>query len=606
LALLSALFGSGSKSGQVMAGLLLSTLIANGLFADDRDREEKAAAGISSLVEELLMTLPVVKSVGEDAVAEDVQAAERFMAQACRDERSFARILACGTAPCNDDGVVSVPGTAPVWSACCFALWFLVKAQTKPEKLVGFRTFLPILGQVGIPRVRWLAGEMLIQLHLAGDDAPANAGKTAPSIGALATRQEQHVVEQTMAEQVTHSLEELQQGLSRNRGVMSQQEELTLQRQEPLCMPAGGSWSVELDDALQGLVSVRERLSQATGSVTAREVRSSQSTDKLRDALVVDSGASTEELDGRLCQVQVVEEKYTSKMDEWRHFTESLTVQTSVVDQCSSEVKEADQVVEATRKRISEVEQEVSNKQREAQVQRTLASSDLTSLRTQLSSEVEEIDKKMAVLRAQAQKINSGEPAAEGGAPLNAAEIAEAMVGLKQEAAAHKARRAELQAELQRMSTDPASATDTAIKMERDADALQEQLNHMRSSELVAVERALAARRETWQHETTRMQEVRSRVEATERECSELKAQLAEGWESWRPIWSARLDRWNQRSAALSTAQVQSRLFEDTLNSNWSMLQEEQDARRRVMESVANVQNYLAELTRQIMAIGDL
>ena len=32
-------------------------------------------------------------------------------------------------------------------------------------------------------------------------------------------------------------------------------------------------------------------------------------------------------------------------MDEWRHFTESLTVQTSVVDQCSSEVKEADQAI---------------------------------------------------------------------------------------------------------------------------------------------------------------------------------------------------------------------------------------------------------------------
>ena len=62
-----------------------------------------------------------------------------------------------------------------------------------------------------------------------------------------------------------------------------------------------------------------ERLSQATGSVTAREVRSSQSTDKLRDALVVDSGASTEELDGRLCQVQVVEAIFVQRClrDAW-------------------------------------------------------------------------------------------------------------------------------------------------------------------------------------------------------------------------------------------------------------------------------------------------
>jgi len=47
-------------------------------------------------------------------------------------------------------------------------------------------------------------------------------------------------------------------------------------------------------------------------------------------------------------------------------------------------MEEADGAVSATRKRITEMELELSTKQREAQQQRTLASSDLSSRRTML------------------------------------------------------------------------------------------------------------------------------------------------------------------------------------------------------------------------------
>eukprot|EP00401_Gymnodinium_catenatum_P005199 CAMPEP_0117500412 /NCGR_PEP_ID=MMETSP0784-20121206/22763_1 /TAXON_ID=39447 /ORGANISM="" /LENGTH=525 /DNA_ID=CAMNT_0005295621 /DNA_START=69 /DNA_END=1643 /DNA_ORIENTATION=+ len=184
LAILSALYTSGSKSGQIMAGLLLSSLIANDAFKSDREREDKAVAGVCGLVEDLVVTLPVSGEQTTQATnggAEEVQAAETFLSSLGRNERSFSRLLAITVAPMDSNsGTMAYEGAA-VWSSCSFALWCIVKVQPKPARLASVRKILPSLASAGTPRVRWLTGQLLLHLNVAASGAAPTG--TAPAQG---------------------------------------------------------------------------------------------------------------------------------------------------------------------------------------------------------------------------------------------------------------------------------------------------------------------------------------------------------------------------------------------------------------------------------------
>jgi len=177
---------------------------------------------------------------------------------------------------------------------------------------------------------------------------------------------------------------------------------------------------------------------------------------------------------------------------------------------------------------------------------------------------------------------------------------------LKQEAAKLKSRRAEIQAELSKASVDPVAAQDAAERLEQESNGLHDQLNFVRSSELQELERSHVARREAWQQETGRLQEIRSQRDSLERECSDLKRQLDEQWRVWRPLWSSRLNCWHERASALGEAQVCHHRFSEAVSRTWDVFQEEESVRGDVLTAVANVQDTLSVLSQQLEGIGVL
>merc|ERR1711972_776928 len=256
------------------------------------------------------------------------------------------------------------------------------------------------------------------------------------------------------------------------------------------------------------------------------------------------------------------------------------------------------------RKRITEMEVELSSKQREAQQQRTLASSDLSSRRSKLTADVEEVDQKLAKLRGKAQQLQNKEPLEPDQPPPDEAKVQEIMGQLKQQATQLKQRKAELQAELSKSNVDPAAAQDAALKLEQEASSLHEQLNFVRSSELQELEQSHVARREHWQRETSRLQEVRSMRDSLGRECEDLKRQLDERWKVWQPLWSSNLTRWHGKASTLSEAQLRNHRLVETVNSTWEMFREEETLREEVLQVVATAQERLSALSHQLAQIG--
>eukprot|EP00929_Paragymnodinium_shiwhaense_P077143 TRINITY_DN39707_c0_g1_i1.p1 TRINITY_DN39707_c0_g1~~TRINITY_DN39707_c0_g1_i1.p1 ORF type:complete len:1008 (-),score=271.90 TRINITY_DN39707_c0_g1_i1:123-3146(-) len=603
LALLSALFASGTKSGQIMAGLLLSSLIANGAFAADADREKKAAMGVDNLVEELLVSLPVQSALSaagsgspaggsggdQKPVSKDVQAAESFLMSAGKNERSFARLMRCIRAPCDDYGNVVADQAAPSWSACSFCVWCLLKIQTDPERVAAVRQILPALAQVGPPRLRWLAGEFLLTLHKLGGQS---------NLPADVVGQEQLVMEATMSEQLSTMVGSLHTSLQDSRNVMAQQQQLVVVREEPLVILGDGGWSQDLDCALRKLGSVRDRLSAGTASLQDMEQQSSSSLDTLQQTLQLESNASEGDIRGALAKAQEAESRLAAKNEEWQQLAAVCDEQGQIVEQYQQEMEEAERKVAATRKTISDIEQELSGKQREAQTARLLASSDRAGLQTRLQHELSEIETKMLKFREQAATLQASTP--------DPTELQEKMNQLKQEAQKPKVRRQEIQDELKKLTADPAEMEESAVRAERAAVELQEQLTALRSSELVELERAHYGSREMWQQQTTRLQDLRWKRDGAERERSQLKSQLDGCWQLFQPLWSSRLKSWQEKSSALSEAQVRGRRFGAIVENNWTIFNEEQEARQAVLAAIGEAQRSLQRLAEQVVAVGDI
>merc|ERR1711865_1179649 len=177
---------------------------------------------------------------------------------------------------------------------------------------------------------------------------------------------------------------------------------------------------------------------------------------------------------------------------------------------------------------------------------------------------------------------------------------------LKQQAAQLKGRRAECAAELAKASVDPAAAQEAAQRLEEESNNLHDQLNFVRSSELQEQERSHVGRREAWQQETSRVQEIRSLRDSLERECSDLKRQLDDRWRVWQPLWQSRLTCWHERASALSEAQLHNHRFSETVNNTWDMFREEEAVRGDVLRAVSNVQESLSALSQQLTDIGVL
>jgi len=335
-----------------------------------------------------------------------------------------------------------------------------------------------------------------------------------------------------------------------------------------------------------------------------QEGRSHSSLDGLQKVVEHDAGSSEAEMGRALSAVRELEELQQGKLSEVEHLQETYNTQNSLVDEASKSMEEADRKVAAMRKLIAEMEQELSNKQKEAQNSRAFASSDRSATQARLKDEIEQIDKKMAGLHEKAKQLQgSGDGATP---PVDPAEKDKKMGLLKQEAKKCKDRKAELVAEIQKCSEDPATLEEAAAKAERQAVQLQEQLTTLRSSELVELERAHYSSRESWQLETTQLQDIRWRRDSGERELSDLKRQIEERWRTWQPLWSARLKRWHERANALGDAQASGSQFGGAVQKSWDLLKEEQDARHAVQRAIYNAQQSLVELAHQMETIAEI
>merc|ERR1712232_1379681 len=114
-------------------------------------------------------------------------------------------------------------------------------------------------------------------------------------------------------------------------------------------------------------------------------------------------------------------------------------------------MEEADRLVAARRKLISDLEQDLSSKQRESHNARMALSSDRTATKSRLESELAEVDTRLNGMRDRAAKLQSPESG------LDPSQLQDEMAKLKQEAQKFKQRKVELQKELQNASADPAA-----------------------------------------------------------------------------------------------------------------------------------------------------
>jgi len=267
-------------------------------------------------------------------------------------------------------------------------------------------------------------------------------------------------------------------------------------------------------------------------------------------------------------------------------------------------MERADKAVQETRRQISELESQISAKQRDAQGKRTMASSDFSALKGQVMAEIDTIKQKQAKIRERALKIQAGEPLSEKGAPLDATAAQEEMARLKAEAAQLKARHAELQAEQSRFDTDPATLEQQARASEEAVQRLSQERDDLRGG-LHQQEGEHAQYREIWQDSVSHLQVARQASQLAERECSGLKQQLDAVWVSWQPLWARRLQSWRTRVQSLSQAQHGGRELAQAVSRSWEGLRTEKDLRREVLSAVQDLQDQLESLAQELASLDD-
>mmetsp|Transcript_65450 Transcript_65450/g.188563 ORF Transcript_65450/g.188563 Transcript_65450/m.188563 type:complete len:990 (-) Transcript_65450:77-3046(-) len=609
LGLLSALFECPSRTARVCAGLLLSSLLASGeLLAG---KEAQAAGGVYSLVEEMVALSPVwnpdAAAKAGDAEAEKAEAdLAAFVQTLGQNEERLGRILSCADAPWRLNGGNLPTEDSPLWASCAFALWCLLKLRPKPNRLANLRLALPAVCQVAPPRVRWLAGELMLLLQLQSPTSLSDGGQFG-SIEAVVdvTFQESTALEVSLREQVEHTRQSLRADLEHNQSVISSQRQLTEERRCEVQL-AKTAWHRPLDDVLNRLVAARESL---TGALGTTESRSEKAMSAVRDVLQLELGDPGSESDERDLSVKLdgmreVESSYLAKKQEFDQYREAQAVQDKTVEDANAAMEQADKAVQDTRRQISDLEAQISTKQREVQSKRTMASSDFSALKGQLMAEMDTIKVKQAKLRERAMKIQNGEPVDGKSVPLDAAAAAEEMARLKAESAQLKARSAELQSEQSRMDVDPATLEQQALAAEESVQQLCRERDGLRSA-LHGLEHEHSGAREAWQAAMTDLQVARQRRNAAERECSGLRQQLDTMWATWRPLHAKRLQLWRGRVLSLSQARQGGRQLGEAVGSGWDGLRSERDIRAEVLGVVQELQGQLSALANELVSVDD-
>eukprot|EP00931_Biecheleriopsis_adriatica_P035028 TRINITY_DN20191_c0_g2_i1.p1 TRINITY_DN20191_c0_g2~~TRINITY_DN20191_c0_g2_i1.p1 ORF type:complete len:992 (-),score=286.58 TRINITY_DN20191_c0_g2_i1:77-3052(-) len=607
LGLLGALFQCPSKGARVCAGLLLACALANQLL---EGREAQAAAGVSTLTEEMVASAPCWPENGKET-AEDAELSQFVQGLGQSDER-FSRILTCAQAPWQLHGG-NLPGEdSPLWPGASFALWCLLKMRPKPPRLALLRPALPAVAQNAPMRVRWLAGEILLMLQLQVPSDLSSVESDQPIVEM--TFQERAAMEAALLEQFEHGRRSLNSELHQSSKVIADQQGLAEERQRPLPLASSlqdaakaagqAGWQQPLEVALSRLAAARKELSSTLVAAHTKRDAAEQS---VREVLDLQLGDSTEEAEDRqmenlMMSLRQTEADYEARRSEQEQCRAFLQQHDDGVAAANSAMEEADKAVQDMRKRISEHEAEISNRQREVQSKRTMASSDLSALRSNLSSELDRIKQQQTKLRERALQVQAS-TLPDGGAQ-DSSTAQEEMAKLKAEAARLKARAAELEQEQRSVTVDPAQLEQQALEAEAAVQRLCDQREGLRA-ELQRLEDIHLQARSDWQQTMSGLQQARQTKEVADLQATSLRRQMEGQWASWQPIWSRRLQAWRGRSQALCRARQGSELLSAATALGWEGLRKEFSVRRETMVAVNDLQQSLAELAQGLTSIED-
>jgi len=602
LGLLGALFESPSSGARATAGLLLSCLLESRLL---EEKEEQAAAGVNTIVEEMVACSPGWCSADGDGKTADKAEAElaAFVQSLGSTEERLARILACADAAWRLNGGTLPDEGSPLWACCAFALWCVLKIKPKPARIAQLRLALPAVVQVAPARARWLAGEVLLMLQLQLPKEVCSASAEGIEGIVEITFQERAALELALEQQVEHSRRKFAAGLDESSQVIAGQRGLADVRRQPLeLLQAGGAWHRELDAILGRLGGSRDELSGALGA--AEEKRESAQGVILGVMQMELAGSEDQHMERALSSMREVEAEYLAKSRELQQHEELLQEHDALVDQANKAMDQADRAVQEMRREISELEVKMNAKQREAQSTRTMASSDLSVRKGQLAAEADSVKVKQGRIRDRAQKLQAGELLDDKGVPLDATAKEQEMARMKAEAGQLKAKLAELQAEQAKWEVDPQTLEQQAEAAEQEVLRMGQERDGLRV-QLGALEEEHGQARAVWQEQVSQLQARRGGKDAAERQCAGMRRQLEGQWSSWQPLWVQRLQTWRDRMHSLSKAQQGEQRLATAITQGWERLRNERDLRREVLQEVQRLQERLDALAGQLAAVDD-
>lgn len=566
--LLSQLFGCNHMNGRVTSGLLLSCVLARGGFAADPTMQNGVAGGLDALLEEVVMSSPVWSDGGVDGGDLGV-----FLQGLCKSDKGLARVTGCVRAVCEDSSV-----NEALWSATGFALWCLLKIKPASQRLGDLRLFLPYIAGNGPPRVRWLAGEMILFLHLHDQRRP----------GAETLAAEQTGLENALAEELASSQNNLQSGLQQLSATVTAQQELANLRSQSKFEASSIS---QFDEALSNLTITCSAMLDTVKKAQEQQTELENSI----TAISSDPNASMSAAPPQLHDLQELEAQHKQLMEQKAQYDAAVQEHVAAVEQHKVAMSEAEAQTQKARKALQETEDTIRKKQNEAHSARSAMASDFGSKKGELLAAMDRLRARQAEMRAMAEKIKAGDPSVPPGITLDS---------LKDEAAALKQQFRNAEEELAKCDLNPADLEEQARRCEQEAGVAQQMRDQLRMEQQGLEEQENAAR-EQWQYATRQLAEVRAGAEGVANQARTYEQRIESTWSSCQGACKQRLEQWHKSMQKLQAAQRESSKLGNSTTSTWDSLKAEKAKREKLLSDIGYLKACLDSFEQQLRYIDD-
>lgn len=563
--LLSQLFGCSHMNGRVTSGLLLACVLARGGFSGDFSMQQGVAGGLDSLLEEVVMASPVWADGGQDAGDLGV-----FLQGLGKSDKGLGRLTGCVRAVCEEQSVDQA-----LWSAAGFSLWCLLKIKPASQRLGDLRLFLPYIAGNGPPRVRWLAGEMILFLHLHDQKRPP----------AEALAAEQTGLENALAEELEHSQANLQSGLQQLNSTVSAQLELVNIRAQSQFEASSIS---QFDEALSTL--------NKTCTAMAESIKSAQEQqNQVETSIGVISGENMTAAPPQLHDLQELEAAHKQLLEQKEQYDAAVKEHVAAVESYRVTMAEAEANTQKARKALQATEEEIIRKQTEARNARTAMASDTGGKKVQIQAEIERLRQRQGEMRAMADRIKAGEPGVPPGITMET---------LKEEAAALKQKFHDATSELEKQDMDPAALEHQALQLEQEVGMAQNRRDELRMQQQGLEEQENSAR-EQWQYATRQLAEVRAGAEGVQSQCHSYQTRIDSTWSTCQGACKQRLEQWHLSMQKLQAAQRESSKLNKATTSTWDSLKAEKHKREALLFNIGQLKACLDSFETQLRCIDD-